>query len=45
MRRSNHAGGRIFRRKSRLTGQALSTWTMVYTVDGKQHRESTGEAD
>src|SRR4029453_17793364 len=35
----------LLARKSRLTGQALSTWTMVYTVDGKQHRESTGEAD
>jgi integrase len=45
MRRLKHAGGRLYRRKSRCTGKKLSTWTMVFLVDGKEKRESTGETD
>jgi integrase len=45
MRRPRHAGGRLFKRKSGRTGGALSTWTMVFMLDGKEVRESTGETD
>jgi integrase len=34
------AGGRIFRRKSRLTGHELPTWWISLYVDGKEVRES-----
>src|SRR5262249_47638051 len=45
MRRQRHAGGRLYKRKSRCTGKELSTWTMVFLVDGTEKRESTGETD
>jgi integrase len=45
MRRSRHAGGRLYRRKSHRSGEVLSTWTMVFMADGTERRESTGEAD
>src|SRR5262249_49481659 len=45
MRRSRNAGGQLYRRKSHRSGEALSTWTMVFMLDGKEVRESTGEID
>jgi integrase len=33
--------GRIFKRKSRLTGEPLSTYSIRYVVDGRQRTEST----
>jgi hypothetical protein len=45
MRRSRHAGGRLYRRKSHRSKEALSTWTMVFMLDAKEVRESTGETD
>ena len=45
MRRPRHAGGRLYRRTNHRSGEALSTWTMVYVVDGTEKRESTGTAN
>jgi integrase len=46
MKRQQHAGGRLYRRTSRCTGKALSTWTMVFhDAAGKEVRESTGKTE
>lgn len=45
MRQRRNAGGRLFKRRSRLTGAELPTWWCAYYVDGKERRESTGAAD
>jgi integrase len=37
--------GRIFKRRSRLTGEELSTWWVAYYVDGKERREATHKTD
>ena len=39
-RRRTSGMGRIFRRRSRLTGKELSTWWIAYFVDGKERREA-----
>jgi integrase len=42
MRKRKTTGmGRIFKRRSRLTGEKLSTWWVAYYVDGKERRESS----
>jgi hypothetical protein len=45
MRRPRHAGGRLFKRKSRCTGKPLATWWMVYKRNGNEVRESTAMED
>jgi hypothetical protein len=41
-----HRGrGRIFKRRSRLTGEELSTWCLAYHVDGKERRKSSHSTD
>jgi integrase len=45
MKRPKHAGGRLYKRKSRLTGKELSTWWIAYWVDGKERRESSHSPD
>src|SRR5262249_29357000 len=44
-KRPKHAGGRLYKRKSRLTGKELSTWWIAYWVDGKERRESSHSPD
>jgi integrase len=37
--------GRLFQRRSRLTGELLPTWWLAYRVDGAERRESTHTTD
>lgn len=45
MKRRTTGMGRIFKRRTRLTGRELSTWWIAYFVDGKERRESSRSSD
>ena len=45
-RRTQQYGmGRVFKRRSRLTGKLLPTWWIAYSVDGARVRESANTED